>query len=150
MKKTFLALLTASVFTFANAGELTIDHPYSRITAPKVKTGAVFMNINNDTNENEVLLSAKTSVAGRTEIHRTTVTNDGVMQMRPIDHLEIVKGESVALMPGGLHIMLLNLKKPLIAGDEFDVTLNFKKAGKKTVKVKVIDQAAPAMHHHHH
>jgi hypothetical protein len=60
-----------------------------------------------------------------------------VMKMRPVTGVDIPAGQPVSLAPGGLHIMLMGLKKPLKAGEKFPLTLTFDKAGTRTVDVAV-------------
>ncbi len=62
-----------------------------------------------------------------------------MMGMRPIDSLELPAGEEVSLEPGGYHIMLLDLKKPITDGDTIQVTLTFEKAGEVTVDAEARD-----------
>jgi len=60
-----------------------------------------------------------------------------VMKMRPVAGIDLPAGQAVTLQPGGLHIMLVDLAKPLKAGQTFPLTLTFEKAGSKTVNVAV-------------
>ncbi|MCX7619288.1 MAG: copper chaperone PCu(A)C [Acidimicrobiales bacterium] len=59
------------------------------------------------------------------------------MQMKPVDAIELPAGKTVELKPGGLHVMLIDLTKPLETGSSFELTLRFEKAGTKTVTVTV-------------
>ena len=59
------------------------------------------------------------------------------MKMRPIKAIEVNPGEPAVLKPGGLHIMLIGLKKPLVADQTFPLRLRFEKAGEIPVEVKV-------------
>jgi copper(I)-binding protein len=61
------------------------------------------------------------------------------MTMQQVDSVEIPAGGLVAFKPGGFHIMLMELAKPLVKGETFDLTLHFEKAGDKTVTVTVKD-----------
>lgn len=61
--------------------------------------------------------------------------------MRPVSSIALPAGETVMLMPGGYHIMLLDLVTPLEVGQTFDVTLTFANAGSKVVTVEVRDEA---------
>ncbi|MEN9801455.1 MAG: hypothetical protein RLZ37_580 [Actinomycetota bacterium] len=65
----------------------------------------------------------------------------GEMTMRPVSSVALPAGETVMLMPGGYHIMLLDLVTPLEVGQTFDVTLTFANAGTKVVTVEVRDEA---------
>ena len=72
------------------------------------------------------------------ELHELT-TIDGVMQMRElVDGLPIPAGETVTLMPGGYHVMLMDLKRPLKQGETVTVTLRFEKAGAVTLPLAVL------------
>ncbi len=86
------------------------------------------------------LAGASSPVAEFVEIH-TMSMRDGVMEMRQIDGLKLPAGKPVTLKPGGLHLMLINLKKPLKAGEEIELVLDFKDgerlAGTQTVKAVV-------------
>jgi copper(I)-binding protein len=52
------------------------------------------------------------------------------MGMKEVDQIDIPAGETVTLEPGGYHIMLIDLAKPIESGDTVPVTLDFEKAGK--------------------
>jgi copper(I)-binding protein len=67
---------------------------------------------------------------------------DMAMTMRELpDGLELPAGEAVNLEPGGYHIMLLQLAEPLVAGETFDLTLNFETAGTQVVTVEILENA---------
>jgi copper(I)-binding protein len=70
-------------------------------------------------------------------------TKDGVMTMRPVEGgLVIAPGQTVALAPGGYHLMLMGLKEPLQQGRPVGVTLEFEKAGKVAVDLDVLGVGA--------
>lgn len=68
----------------------------------------------------------------------------GVMQMREVGSIELPAGEAIALEPGGLHVMLLDLPEPLETGSTFDLTLDFETAPDMVVSVEVRDEAPGA------
>lgn len=135
------------------AAALAVGQAWARATPGGAKVGAGYLDIINGTAAGDVLLSVTAAaVAGKTEIHEMT-HDDGVMKMRELaDGLPVAAGQTVSLAPGGLHIMFLDLKEPLTAGQTFDLELTFKSAGKITVPVTVGDVAAgkPADPHAHH
>lgn len=161
--KTIAAIAALLVTTLAQAhsytaGGLKIDHPTARATVGNMSNGAAFVQIENTGSADDVLLSVSSPAAAKTEIHSMTMEGD-VMKMRALDQLDIKVGSKVEMKPGnGYHIMLLGLKKPLKNGDEFPLTLTFKKAGKLKVSVHVEEMAMPAkpmngeadMHEHQH
>jgi hypothetical protein len=115
------------------AGDLVISQAWSRATPGGAKVAGGYLTITNKGAAPDRLLSGSTDVAARFEVHEMA-TKDGVMTMRPLDKgLPIEPGKTVQLAPGGLHLMLLDLKTPLKDGDKVPVTLQFEKAG--TVKV---------------
>ena len=77
------------------------------------------------------------------EVSEDTMAGDmsGEMTMRPVSSVALPAGETVMLMPGGYHIMLLDLAAPLEVGQTFDVTLTFANAGTQVVTVEVRDEA---------
>lgn len=89
-------------------------------------TGA-FMVIENagDTPDQLIAVTVSPQIAGAVELHETTVSENDVMQMRPVQAIEVPARGSVELRPGGYHIMLLNVQRDLNAGDTVVLTLSF-------------------------
>ena len=136
-----LSLVMASAASTAaqdfKAGDLSIDHPWSRATPTGAKVAAGYMTIMNKGATPDRLVGGSSSVASRIELHEMAM-KDGVATMRPVSGgLLIEPGKSVALAPGGYHIMFTDLKKPLKQGDKFAATLEFEKAGKVDVTFDV-------------
>lgn len=130
-------------------GDLVIDHPWARATVPGQKAGGAFLKIENRGRSADRLLSAAAPAerVGRTELHSMRMEGN-VMRMREIAAIDIPAGQTVALEPGGLHLMLLGLTSPLKAGEKLPLVLTFEKAGTVTVQVHVeAVSAAPAKHH---
>jgi periplasmic copper chaperone A len=122
---------------------ITVEQPWSRATPTGAKTGAVYMTLDNKSSTADRLTGASSDVADKLQIHEMKVEN-GVIQMREIPGgLPIPAGGSVVLKPGSYHVMLIGLKKPLIAGEKIPLTLTFEKAGNISVTVPV--QAMGAM-----
>ncbi len=135
---TTLVLLGASAASAHGfkAGAVEIDHPWSRATAPSAANGAAYFVLSTNGKEEDRLLSASTPVAEKAELH-THLMDNGVMKMRPVNAIEVAPGSPTALAPGGLHVMLLGLKQPLVKGKSFPLTLVFEKAGPTVVQVDV-------------
>lgn len=135
----------------AKAG-LSVEKAWARATPGGAKVGAGYLRIVNGTTAADTLISVSAPVAGKTEIHEMTHDN-GVMKMRELgDGLNVAAGSTVEMKPGGLHIMFIDLKEPLVSGQTFDLELTFKEAGKMTVPVTVGEIAGtqPADPHAHH
>jgi periplasmic copper chaperone A len=115
---------------------ITVVAPWSRATPGAAKNGAVFLEIRAGADFADKLLSASGAVAENVEIHNH-INDNGIMQMRRVDAIEIGEGSSTKLVPGGYHIMLLGLKQPLKAGETFKLKLTFEKTGAIEVDVAV-------------
>jgi len=124
------------------AKAVSISSPWTRVTAPEAMTGAVYMTISSTDGDVLTDASVPASVAGETQIHETTTSgdsmgsSDGMKGMKEVDQVDIPAGQSVQLKPGGYHIMLMKLAKPITAGETVPVTLTFQKAG--TVNVDAV------------
>ena len=135
-------------------GDLVISSPWSRATPGGAQVAAGYLVITNKGLSAERLISFATDLAEQPEIHEMT-NEGGVMKMRPLAKgLSIPAGASVKLEPGGYHLMLLKLKKPLVAGQRFKATLVFEKAGPLDVEFEVRamgqgQKQGPAGHHNH-
>lgn len=142
------ALLAWSPAAFADhqeakAGGIAVSQPWARATAPGAPAGAAYLTVTNSGSQPDRLVAASTPVATMAELH-THIHDNGVMRMRPVDAIDVPAGGTVALKPGGLHVMLMGLTRPLAQGSTFDVTLTFEKAGKVTVPVAVQSAGAAA------
>ena len=87
--------------------------------------GAVYFTIRSA--QTDELMSVSSAVAEAVEMHESMMSGD-VMEMHPLHSLPLGAGEDVKFEPGGLHVMLVNLKQDLTVGDEIEVTLHFKNA----------------------
>lgn len=120
----------------ASAGELTVTGAWARTTAPGVGMGAIYLTIDNGSAKSDRLLKLRAPVAATAEVHRTEVL-DGIVRMREVAVLHVAAGERIEFRPGGHHVMLTGLKKPLVEGQVFDLELVFEVAGPRMVRVVV-------------
>src|SRR5689334_2672549 len=126
------------------AGDLVITQAWSRATPGGAKIAGGFLTIENKGAAPDRLTAVSGDVAGKVEIHEMAM-NNGVMTMRPLDKgLAIEPGKTVKLAPGGLHLMLMDLKTPLKQGDKVPLTLEFEKAGKVALSLDVQSVGAQA------
>jgi periplasmic copper chaperone A len=123
----------------ATAQAPAVDAPWARPTAPGAKVGGAFMTLVGGKDADR-LLAGSSPAAAAVELH-THVMDGGVAKMRAVPAIEVPAGGRVELKPGGLHIMLINLKAPLKAGETVPLKLRFEKAGEVEVKVAVAAQA---------
>ncbi len=116
---------------------ITVEQPWARATPAGAMTGAVYMTLQNKSDSPDRLAAASSDVAAKVQIHQMAVVN-GVMQMRQLANgLSIPASGSVTLKPGSYHVMLIGLKKQLIAGETIPLTLIFAKAGNISVTVPI-------------
>lgn len=131
-------------------GDLEIKAPWSRATPGGAKVAGGFMSITNKGSTPDRLIGGAADFAGIFEVHEMRMDGN-VMRMRALEKgLEIKPGETVELKPGGFHVMFIDLKRPLKAGDAVKGTLVFEKAGKVEVTYSVQAPGASAPDQHKH
>jgi copper(I)-binding protein len=146
-------MIAALAIVFATGGlhaqtsnSISIENPFSRATPGGAQVGAGYMTITNKGTTADRLMAAASPAAGQVQIHEMSM-DGGIMKMRELaGGLTINAGKSVALAPGGFHLMLMGLKAPLKAGDKVPVTLTFEKAGKVDVSLDVQGIGGPPPH----
>ena len=148
MRRLLLAAgLLVSTHAQGQAPGIHAEQPWARATAPQQKVGGVYVTLTSLTDDR--LMGASSPIAGRAEVHEMTM-DGGVMRMREQkDGIALPAGKPVALAPGGYHIMLMDLQKPLVAGQVFALQLRFQHAPPMGLEVKVapIGAQGPAMEH---
>jgi len=121
---------------------LAISQAWSRATPGGAKVAGGYLTIENKGPAADRLIGGSTDAAAKVEVHEMA-SKDGVMTMRELaGGLPISPGATVKLAPGGFHLMLVDIKKPLKQGDKVTVTLNFEKVGKKEVSFNVLGVGA--------
>lgn len=128
-----LGLLALSANAFADVHAM---QAWSRFTAPSVPTGVVFLQLHNSGKQTDALVSATTPVAKKVELHNH-IHDQGVMRMRQVPKIDVAAGGTVALQPGGYHMMLLDLKQPLKLNQTFPVTLKYQSGRSEKITVTV-------------
>ncbi len=98
--------------------------------------GAVYVTPRNVASDPDALLGASSAAAEHIELHETLCEGEG-MRMRPMASLEVPAGGVLEMKPGGIHIMLINLKRALRPGDRVPVTLTIAHAAPVSLEVPV-------------
>lgn len=98
---------------------------------------AVYFIIENPTGQNDLLLSASTDIARFVELHMSAHDEHGTAKMMLQESVDIPSSNTVEFKPGGLHVMLIDLKDDLKIGDQFTLTLSFDQNGSIVVDVNV-------------
>ncbi|MBY0556901.1 MAG: copper chaperone PCu(A)C [Burkholderiaceae bacterium] len=144
MKRYLNLLLLAALPAMA---QVTVSEAWVRGTVAQQKATGAFMTLN--AAQDSRLLAASSPVAGAVEVHEMTMT-DNVMRMRQLDSLALPAGKAVKLMPGGYHLMLLQLQRPLADGDKVPLTLEIEDAKHVRSKVTVEAVVRPLTGGHQH
>jgi copper(I)-binding protein len=131
-----LLVLASVAGAAAQTPSIEADHVWARATPGGAKTAAIYMTLVNKGSADDRLVSVSTPVAGVAELH-TSTTENGMMRMRPVEALDVTPGTPAVLKPGGYHVMLMELKGPLVTGQSFAVSLTFEKAGRIDVTATV-------------
>jgi hypothetical protein len=134
------ALLLSAASLPAWAVDVTVTDAWARATMPGQKVSGAYMQIRSDADAR--LVGASSPVVPRVEVHEMKMDGD-VMRMREVQAIELPRGKTVTLAPGGYHVMLMNLQKPIAAGDVIPLRLVIEAHGKQqTVEVKAEARAA--------
>lgn len=142
---TLLSLNLLFAFSVQAAEPVAVSNAWARATMPGQNVGAAYLDLRSPAAA--TLVKAESAAAKSVEIH-TMSMNNGVMQMRMLEKLALPAGETVKLSPGGLHLMLFGLKKPLQKGEQITLTLYFEYAGGKTGKLDVSAPVRAVAHQH--
>lgn len=149
--RTIFAALAVAVAmlmsSFAVAGDIQVSSPWARASAGPAKAGAAFLSIKNSGSADDRLIAARADVSDRAELH-THIMEGNLMKMRQVDGIDVPAGQTVALQPGGLHVMFLGLHAPFKQGEHFPLTLVFEKAGDIAVDVEIQGVAAKGLMEH--
>jgi len=144
---TFRSIAVAAAIACAMpafAQGITVEDAYARSASPTAKTGAAFMQIVND-GEDDRLIGVASPAADVVQLHTHIESGDGVMQMKHAeDGFDMPAGSTLSMERGGKHVMLMGLTAPLAQGDLVPLTLSFEKAGDMTVDVAVDLERMPS------
>lgn len=141
MSKYFKIVTVVCIFSVFAAGcgnsDVTVTDAWVREVPAGIETTALYMEIDNNSSETEKLLSVESEIAGTAEIHETSVNKDGISRMQQIQTVEIPASGSVAMKPGGTHVMLIGLRDRIESGQDIKVVLKFQNSGTKEIVAKV-------------
>ena len=141
-KAALAALLLAGAAGAAHAGDIALEHPWSRATPAGAPVAAGYVTLKNSSAAADKLVSATADVAGKVEVHEMAMDN-GVMKMRQIPGIEIPAGQTLALKPGSYHVMLMDLKQQVKDGDTVPITLEFVSLDNKKHTMEIKAPARP-------
>lgn len=141
MRRTLAAMAVLALVAGACGGDASLDVTEAWSRPVPGPNGAVYLTIEGgEVDASLSRVSASSDVADTVEIHQTVLRDDGTMGMTRISDVEIPAGSTVMMVPGGMHVMLIDLAEPLELGDTFDVTLTFDNGTELTTTVEVRDE----------
>lgn len=142
-----LAVLLYAAQSFA--GEVVVSDAWSRASAPGQDSAAVGLHV---TSQKEARIIAVSSPAAAEAQMHTMSHDNGMMKMRMVESFSLPAKKEVILGAGGDHLMLINLKKPLKAGDRVPLTLTVQFADKstETIEVQAVVRALTSVHEEEH
>jgi copper(I)-binding protein len=138
MRKAFAAALV--FLAGAAQASVTATEAWVRGTVPAQKTTGAFVTLHSS--EGARLVGVTTPAAASAEIHASGEAH-GVMHMHALDSVDLPAGQRVELKPGGFHIMLVNLTRPLAAGEQVPLTLTVEDRKGRRSRVEVRAQVRP-------
>jgi len=132
-----LSIMPAAVLAQQGKVEPTLKvfDVWAKTTIPGGSVSAAYMHIKSG--KPLRLVKAESPLTPTVELHNMAM-KDGVMEMRAVDAVEIPANKLVDLKPGGFHIMLIKVNKPINKGDSVPLKLTFANADKSTFTVDVV------------
>ena len=122
------------------ASTVTVENQWASST--ETEMAAVFGTFSNTGDHDARIVSGESPLAGRVEVHEVAPDASGAMKMRPkADGLVVPAGGTRELIPGGDHLMLMDLKEPLQAGADVTLTVVFEDGSTMPVTAQIRDFA---------
>lgn len=118
------------------ADQISVSDAYIRLAPPNAMATGAYMVIRNAGPREVRVVKASSTVSRITELH-THLNEGGVMKMRQVKDIPVPAGGEAVLKPGGLHVMLIEMRLPLRAGDAVPITLGLDDGSSKVISVPV-------------
>ncbi len=134
--KVFFASILLLLSSQLWAANISVEQAYVRQMPPTQSITAAFLVIKNATDFDRAVVSAESDIADKVEMH-THLHENGVMKMRQVDKIEIPAGGQTILKPGGFHLMLIGLKRPLDLGQMVEINFNLDDGGRMQFQAAV-------------
>ena len=145
----FIAAIALSAFTittaFASAepspsvseSQLAIVSAVARPSMDGSSNSAAYITFHNNGTSDITIIGATSFVANNVELH-TIADEQGVKKMVKVDRLVVPAGGDLVMKSGGIHIMLMDLKKTLVIGDQFDIDIITQEVGTQKLSVTIV------------
>ncbi len=124
LTKTFPLVFLLMMTSINAADKLQVHDAWAREAPPGTSVMAAYLTLQNPSLKAYTLTGLSSPDFKRIEMHRTE-QHDGMSKMLPVPQVMLNSKENVVFQPGGMHLMLINPKKPLKAGDNITLTLFF-------------------------
>lgn len=139
----FLLLIAPVLFAATSAlahsfkaGDITIGHPWMTPMEPGQTSAEAYMSFLNNGEQEDALISVTTPVAEKVEIINV-IKENGQNKSNTLNNLALAHDRPTPMRPGGMHLLMSGIQKPLMEKDRFPMTLTFAKAGKVDVEIIV-------------
>ncbi|WP_339474645.1 copper chaperone PCu(A)C [Pseudomonas sp. RL_5y_Pfl2_69] len=148
MKPVNYLLLSLLGLSLQVNAQTVVDDAWVRATVAGQPSTGAFMHIT--ASSDSKLVEVQSPVAKTVQIHESKMEND-VMSMQPFASVALPAGKSVAIVPEGYHVMLIDLVGQIKVGDQVPLTLIVEdsKGVKESIEVKAQARALNSMPMHH-
>lgn len=137
MKNVLFFLLLILSCSTGNDRSIEISDAWIREAPVNSDITALYFDIQNSGSSEDRVVSINTPISDSAEIHNTIIDSRGIAKMVRLEEVKIASNNSLKFAPGGMHVMLIGLNKEIRAGEEYQININFKNSGTKTVTAKV-------------
>ena len=124
LKKAIILILLMGYMGCAPSEDVQVTDAWVRAIPPSRDVTAAFLVIENKTDQAKILLSVESDAAETVELHTMKYVNE-MMKMQKVDQIEIPAQSKGELKPGGDHIMMFGVNRPLVEGDSLSLSLRF-------------------------
>ena len=134
--RTLVTILILICSNLGFAAEVKVNDSWVREMPPGMGMTAAYLTLENESEKKLVLTSISSTAAADCSIHKTEI-KDGMSRMVEIQNLAIDPKQSLTMQPGGIHIMLMDLSKPLKKGEKFPLQLNFSDGSSQLIEAVI-------------
>lgn len=133
-------LLVLAAFASAAHADVTASNAWARAMVPGQKTAAAYVTLKST--EDAKVVGVSSNAAGMAMLHSSTISS-GIARMDSLDALKLPAGKAVTLEPGGTHVMLMDVPRPLKQGDDLTLQFTIEDAKGKRSTLAVKARVAP-------
>lgn len=142
---TFIAIILPSVLSAQENTQsdlVQISSPWARASVGSMRPTAAYLTVVNTGEQMVTITGVVSEIAGRSSIHETSVSAEGVGTMKPVKEVHLSPGGTLEFKPGSYHIMLMELNEPLLEGASTSMSLMFEDGSQKLFSVPILSIGA--------